>query len=200
MSQTTTSPAMDANSSGFTAKFGLKGKWLAVAVLAVLAIAVANLEAGETNGNETTKSALSTPMSYRWEKQQAEQGISLVVQVSKAAYRVGERIQGEVFISNDSRKAIQVYVPGLKGAITRVLKPETKDAPPPTSSPMVFERPAKGGQADWITLEPGECFGRKFHGDGFVLGDFKVSAFYLNKADASEYLLVVESSLLKVTD
>src|SRR5436853_3290136 len=105
MLQKTTSPAMDVNSSDFAANRDLKGKWLTVAILAALAIAVAILEAGESNGNEPAKTALPIPMSYRWEKQQAEQGISLVVEVSKAAYRLGERIQGELFISNNCRKA-----------------------------------------------------------------------------------------------
>lgn len=134
-------------------------KWFPAVILAVMAMSLPNLQADEANGNEAMKNAVSNSMSNRWEKQRAEQGISLTVQVSKDAYHVGERIQGEVLISNDSRKAIQVYVPGLKGAITRVLKSEKKDAPPPTSSPMIFERSAKGGQADWITLEPGSVLG-----------------------------------------
>jgi hypothetical protein len=200
MLQTTTTPAMDVNSSGFVAKLRLKRKWLAVGVLAALAIAVANLEAGKSKGSEATKNGLSTSTNYKWEKQDSEQGIALVLQVSKMAYRVGEGIQGEVFISNNSRKVIKVYLPGLTGAITRLLKADTKEGVPPQAAPMVFGRVAKGGESDWFTLDPGDCFGRKFHIDGLPLGDFHVSAFYKTSAEVSAYFLVAKSPPLKVTD
>ena len=174
--------------------------WLLAALCGLAIPACSRVQAAETDSNLGNNSAVSNAMFFRWEKQQKELEMGIVIQVSKTAYRVGEKIEGEILIRNDSRKSLQVFVPGLRGSITRVLKPTTKDSPPPLSHPMVFGRLPKLGQADVITLEPGECFGRKFHVDGFPVGEFKVSAFYAKISDASEYVLMVESPVLKVVE
>ena len=174
--------------------------WLLAALYGLAIPACSRVQSAETDSNLGNNSAVSNTMSFRWEKQQKELEMGIVIQVSKMAYRVGERIEGEVLIRNDSRKSLQVYVPGVRGSIVRILKPATKDSPPPVSHPMIFGRTAKLGQADVIILEPWECFGRKFHVDGFPGGEFKVSAFYAKTSDASEYVLMVESPVLKVVE
>jgi len=65
---------------------------------------------------------------------------------------------------------------------------------------MVFGRPGKPGDADTITLEPGEFLGRRFVFDQANPCAFTVSASYADKLDAKEYLLVVESAPMKMVE
>ena len=69
-----------------------------------------------------------------------------------------------------------------------------------TDVQMVFGRPAKRDRSDNVTLEPGEFFGRKFKLDQAHAGEFTITVSYTTNLEAKEYLLMVESSLLKAAD
>jgi len=191
---------MDANPNGFWVDQEFVLVWVAVVTFSLLTLIAMPLGAGEADNSQTSKSVVSENMINRWRKGNAKLGISLTVQVSKATYRSGEKIEAEMLIRNDSGKPVQVYVPGLHGRIKSSTKPQATGNSLSTDVQMVFGRPARRDRSDNVTLEPGEFLGRKFKLDQARAGEFTVTASYTTNPNASEYLLVVKSSVLKVTD
>src|SRR5258708_7526166 len=104
---TTTSTAIDVNPNRFWAGQGLVRAWVAVVTFSLLTLVGLPLGAGETNNSQTSKNVVSEKMLTRWTKQNAKLGISLAVQVDKATYRSGEKIEVEMLIRNDSGKPLQ---------------------------------------------------------------------------------------------
>jgi hypothetical protein len=153
----------------------------------------------KASGDAATTQSVSIVMLHRWTKQDGNHGLSLAIQVAKTAFRSGEKIEVEMLIRNDSGKAQRIFVPGLHGRVKYLPTEGTGSEVFPVNHPMVFGRPAKQDGTDTMTLQPGEFVGRKFIFDQSRPGDIILTASYAEKLDASEYLLVVESSQLKVT-
>ena len=157
------------------------------------------LEGNETSAGDAPKSAPSSTTFQRWEKRQADLGLTLQIQLSKTSYTVGDAIQGEICIRNASRKPAKIFVPGLNGAVTRPPKVDINGALS-TFTPLYFGRAAKGDQRDSIILQSGEYLGRHFHFPEFPAGEFEVSAFYARSSADAKYLLTVESPILRIVE